>query len=131
MDICMLRKNDSRSKFKPLADWFKGKRPEIRGHFNYFVKQYRSIGDVEVRPVKSMIVISTRRKGIAYVVPRKDFIDVVFPFDKQYPDTLCFHKVVQNSAGKKEYNHHFRMLSKEDVNDEVKHYMKEAYHRGL
>jgi hypothetical protein len=78
-----------------------------------------------------MIVISTEKKGITYLVPRKSFIDVVFPFAKAYLDTLCFHKVVANSAGKKEFNHHLRLLAKEDVNEEVQGYMAKAYRRGL
>jgi len=128
--INMLRESDPRSKSRSLTDWFKGKPPEIRNNFNHFVKLYKAIGDITVRGARNMIVISTERKGIAYIVPRKSFIDIVFPFATAYMDTLCFHKVVQNSAGKKEFNHHFRLIAKEDVNKEVKGYMAEAYKRG-
>jgi len=100
----MPRQSDPRSKSRPLTDWFKNKPPEIRNNFDHFVKQYKTIGDITVRPAKNMIVISTEKKGIAYIVPRKSFIDVVFPFATAYLDTLCFRKVVQNSAGKKEFN---------------------------
>ena len=127
----MLRESDPRSKSRSLADWFKDKPIEIRNNFNHFVKQYKVIGDVTVRGAKNMIVISTKRKGIAYIVPRKSFIDIVFPFETAYSDTLCFHKVVQNSAGKKEFNHYFRLIAKEDVNKEVKGFMAEAYRNGL
>jgi hypothetical protein len=127
----MLRESDPRSKSRSLTDWFKDKPIEIRNNFNHFVKQYKVIGDVTVRGAKNMIVISTKRKGIAYIVPRKSFIDIVIPFDTAYKDTLCFHKVVQNSAGKKEFNHYFRLMAKEDVNKEVKGFMTEAYRNGL
>ena len=126
----MLRQSDPRSKSRSLTDWFKDKRPEIRNNFDHFVKQYKAIGDITVRGTKNMIVISTERKGIAYIVPRKSFIDVVFPFTTAYMDTLCFHKVVQNSAGKNEFNHYFRLMAKEDVNKEVKGYMADAYRLG-
>jgi hypothetical protein len=126
----MLHQSDPRSKSRSLADWFKGKPPEIRNNFDHFVKQYKAIGDITVRGARNMIVISTERKGIAYIVPRKSFIDIVFPFATAYMDTLCFHKVAQNSAGKKEFNHYFRLLAKEDVNKEVKGYMTEAYRLG-
>jgi hypothetical protein len=129
--VNMLREQDPRSKSRSLTDWFKGKAPEIRENFDHFVKQYKVIGDITVRGARNMIVISTKRKGIAYVVPRKSFIDIIFPFERAYPDTLCFHKVVQSPSGKKEFNHYFRVIAKEDVNDEVKGYMSEAYQRGL
>ena len=127
----MLRPSDPRSKSRSLTDWFKGKPREIRNNFDHFVKQYKTIADISVRGAKNMIVISTKRRGIAYVVPRRSFIDIVFPFERAYLDTLCFHKVVQSPAGKKEFNHYFRMLAKEDVNEEIKKYMKEAYQRGI
>ena len=126
----MLRQSDPRSKSRSLTDWFKDKRPEIRNNFDHFVKQYKAIGDITVRGARNMIVISTERKGIAYIVPRKSFIDIVFPFATAYMDTLCFHKVVQNSAGKKEFSHYFRLMAKEDVNEEVKRYMADAHRRG-
>ena len=126
----MLRESDPRSKSRSLTDWFKDKPKEIRNNFDHFVKQYKALGDITVRGAKNMIVITTKRKGIAYVVPRKSFIDIVFPFERAYPDTLCFHKVVQSPGGKKEFNHYFRMLAKEDVNVEVKGFMREAYVMG-
>src|SRR5688572_19817537 len=127
----MLRQSDPRSKSRSLTDWFKDKPPEIRNNFDHFVKQYKAIGDISVRGAKNLIVISTERKGIAYIVPRKNFIDIVFPFATAYMETLCFHKVVQNSAGKNEFNHYFRLMAKEDVNEEVKGYMAKAYSRGV
>jgi hypothetical protein len=127
----MLRKSDPRSKSRSLSDWFKDKPTQIRRDFDHFVKEYKAIGDISVRGAKNMIVISTERKGIAYVVPRKSFIDIVFPFEQAYRDTLCFHKVVQGPASKKEFNHYFRLMSEEDVNDEVKGYMAKAYRSGI
>ena len=97
----MLRESDLWSKSRSLANWFKDKPRAIRNNFDHFVKAYKIIGDVSVRSAKNMIVISTDRKEIAYVVPRRSFVDIVFPFDKAYMDSLCFHKVVQNSAEKK------------------------------
>jgi hypothetical protein len=126
----MLRESDPRSKARSLTDWFKDKPKEVRNNFDHFVREYKAIAKVTVRGAKNMIVLSTKRKGIAYVVPRKSFIDIVFPFERAYLDTLCFHKVVQSPAGKKEFNHCLRMLAKEDVNEEVKRYMKEAFRRG-
>ena len=56
----------------------------------------------------------------------KNFTDVTFPFTKPYNDNLCFIKIAQ-VPGQQQFNHHFRMYSKEDVNDEVLRFMKLAY----
>jgi hypothetical protein len=84
-----------------------------------------------VHPAKTMIGIATPRKRICYVTQvGKDFIHVVFPFEVTYPDNLCFQKIAQ-VPGQQQYNHHFRMHSKEDLNAEVKKFMKLAYTEGV
>ena len=50
----------------------------------------------------------------------------MFPFKKEYPDNLCFQKVGQ-VPGTNQFNHHLRMLFKEDLNKEVLKFMKLAY----
>jgi hypothetical protein len=64
------------------------------------------------------------KTGCAYITRLgKDFMDVTFPFDQPYNDNLCFAKIAQ-VPGQKQYNHHFRMMREEDVNREVRKYMK-------
>jgi len=78
-----------------------------------------------------MIGIATPRKRIAYVTQLgKNFIHVVFPFDKPHADNLCFQKIAQVPGDEKQYNHHFRMLAKEDLNKEVISFMKLAFKEG-
>ena len=126
----MLRDKDPRSKSKPIDEWFTGKPIGIRGLYDHFLREYKRIGKVDVRPVKTMIVVTTPRKGIAYIVPRKTSIDVVFPFKRSYPDNLCFHKIAQVPIGPPQFNHHLRIQRIEDVNAEVKGFMKLAYIEG-
>lgn len=67
---------------------------------------------------------------IAYITRLgKDFVDIVFPFKKSYGDNLCFHKVAK-VPGQRQFNHHFRMYRKEDINEEVLHFMQMAYDEG-
>jgi hypothetical protein len=126
----MLRENDSRSKARSLEDWFDGKPASILALFNHFVREYKRIGKVKVRSAKTMIVITTQRKGIAYAVPKKSLIDITFPFKQAYPDNLCFHKIAKVPLGPPQFNHHLRLETKEDVNEEVKRFMKMAYELG-
>ena len=83
-----------------------------------------------IHPTKSMIAFAAKTR-IAYVTRLgRDFVDITFPFNKAYADNLCFHKIAQ-VPGTKQYNHHFRMQNKDDVNEEVLYYMKLAYEEGL
>jgi hypothetical protein len=107
-----------------------GKSAHAIGLFDHFVQQFQEVGDVTLHPAKTMIGVATSRKRIAYITQiGKNFIHVVFPFDKPHPDNLCFQKIAQ-VPGDNQFNHHFRMLSKEDVNEEVKIFMKMAYDLG-
>lgn len=74
-----------------------------------------------------MIAIATEQKGIAYVTQLgKNFIHVVFVFRIPYTDNLCFQKIVP-AYGKNRFNHHCRIFSTEDINQEVRKFMKLAY----
>src|SRR5689334_17004347 len=126
----MLRKSHSPEKAKTLDDFLNGKSEYTVALFNHFIKEYKKIGKVTVEPAKTMIGIASPRKRIAYVTQLgKNFIHVVFPFKKPYADNLCFQKIAQ-VPGDEQYNHHFRMLSVEDLNTEVKKFMKLAYESG-
>jgi hypothetical protein len=52
-------------------------------------------------------------------------VDVTFPFDRPYDDNLCFKKIAK-VPGQQQYNHHLRILNEEDVNKEVRKFMKLA-----
>jgi len=116
---------------KTLDDFLKGKSELTISLFNHFVDEFKQIGKVTVHPAKTMIGIATSRKRIAYITQLgKNFIHVVFPFEEPYPDNLCFQKIAQVPGDDKQYNHHFRMLTKDDLNKEVLSFMKLAYKLG-
>ncbi|HPM29212.1 MAG TPA: hypothetical protein PLJ60_02655 [Chryseolinea sp.] len=125
-----------KSKSKPpdkgsLGDFLNGKSDHTILLFDHFVMQFKRVGKIEVLPAKTMIGIATSRKRIAYVTQLgKNFIHVVFPFEKPYPENLCFQKIAQVPGDEKQFNHHFRMYDKEDVNSEVLNYMKHAITLG-
>ncbi|MEO7988454.1 MAG: DUF5655 domain-containing protein [Chryseolinea sp.] len=116
---------------KVLGDFLQGKSNHTLALFHHFVEQYQKVGKIELHPAKTMIGIATPRKRIAYITQLgKDFIHVVFPFEKPYPENLCFQKIAQVPGNSKQFNHHFRMYAKEDLNKEVVGYMKLAYTLG-
>ena len=112
-----------------MSDFLDNKSELTVSLFWHFVETYKQLGKVTVHPAKSMIAFAANTR-IAYVIQLgKNFIDIVFPFDKPYPDNLCFRKIAQ-VPGQQQFNHHFRMMNKEDVNTEVKRFMKLAYTLG-
>jgi hypothetical protein len=114
---------------KVLSDFLDGKSEHTLSLFWHFVSAYQQLGKVSVHPTKSMIGFAAKTR-IAYVIKLgKNFMDVVFPFDKPYPDNLCFHKIVQ-VPGSQQFNHHFRMMNIDDLNEEVISFMKRAYKEG-
>ena len=110
---------------KGLDDHLHGKSEHTVALFLHFVAEYKKLGDIHIHPTKSMIAIGAK-KNVAYVTRLgKDFVDVVFPFDRPYNDNLCFKKIAQ-VPGQQQYNHHLRLMRTEDVNKEVKKFMKMA-----
>ena len=115
---------------KTLSDYLDGKTTHTVALFWHFVKQYQRIGKVTIHPTKSMVALAAKTR-IAYITRLgRDFIDVTFPFNQAYPDNLCFHKIAQ-VPGTSQFNHHLRMQTEEDINDEVLQFMKLAYQGGL
>ncbi|HTJ49202.1 MAG TPA: DUF5655 domain-containing protein [Cyclobacteriaceae bacterium] len=113
-----------------IDDFLNGKSQHTIDLYNHFVKQFSRVGKITIHPAKTMIGIATPRKRIVYITQLgKNFIHAVFPFDKPYDSNLCFQKIAK-VPGDDQYNHHFRMLEKEDVNEEVMKFMKLAYEQG-
>jgi hypothetical protein len=110
-----------------LSDFLTGKPETALMLFDHFISEYGKIAPVTIHPAKSMIGIANPQRRIAWVTQfGKNFLHVVFPFDQSYEDNLCFTKIAQ-VPGQQQFNHHFRMLQKEDVNDEVRKFMRLSY----
>lgn len=126
----MAKKQSAPDTDKTIDDFLRGKSPHTVMLFHHFTQQYKALANVTFHPAKTMIGVATQRKRIAYITQLgKDFIHVVFPFQKPYDDNLCFQKIAQ-VPGEQQYNHHFRMYAKEDLNEEVKKFMRLAYEQG-
>ena len=114
---------------KVLDDFLKSKSSHTIGLFWHFVEVFQQIGKVTIHPTKSMIAFAARIR-IAYVIRLgKDFVDIVFPFERAYNDNLCFRKIAQ-VPGQQQFNHHLRLMEREDINAEIRKFMKLAYDLG-
>jgi hypothetical protein len=95
--------------------------------FDHFIAELQKIGPVIIHPHKTMISIAKGKKGVAYVTQSgKKFIHVVFAFKQRHDDNLCFQRI-QEVPGRHVVYHHFRLLDKDDINDEVQKFMRIAY----
>lgn len=113
---------------KTVEDFLSGKSQTTRKLFEHFIGTYSGLGEITIHPAKTMIGIANSHKRIAWITQLgKNFVHIVFPFRKAYPDNLCFIKIVQVPGDDNQFNHHFRMYNIEDVNDEVINFMKLAY----
>jgi len=112
---------------RELHQFLVGKTEDTLALFDHFIAEFQKIGAVTIHPAKSMIGVANSHKRIAYITQLgKNFIHVVFPFKERYEDNLCFQKIAQ-VPGDVQQNHHFRMLYQDDVNDEVRKFMRIAY----
>lgn len=113
---------------KEISKFTKGKPETSILLLEHFMKEFESLGNISLHAAKTMIGISNGDKRIAWITQiGKNFIHVVFPFKKEYSDNLCFQKIAQVPGDANQFNHHFRMLYKDDVNKEVLKFMKLAY----
>lgn len=113
---------------KTIDEFLAGKSQHTRNLFQHFISEYSKISPISLHPAKTMIGIANTTKRIAWITQAgKNFLHIVFPFKKAYPDNFCFEKIAQVPGDSQQFNHHFRMYEKEDVNEEVLEFMKLAY----
>ncbi|WP_293313090.1 DUF5655 domain-containing protein [Pedobacter sp. UBA5917] len=110
---------------KDTTDFLNGKTEYTLGLFRFFMEQLAEIGEVKLRTTKSMIAIESK-STFAYITQLgKNFVHVVIPFDQAYEDNLCFTKIAQ-VPGTSQFNHHLRIYFEEDINEEVKSFLRLA-----
>ena len=113
---------------RTVADFLAGKSEITKALYHHFIDEFMRVGMITVHPAKTMIGVSNGTKRIAWITQLgKNFVHIVFPFTQPYEDNLCFTKIAQVPGDAKQFNHHFRMYLPEDVNEEVKQFMKLAF----
>ncbi len=123
-----MKKNKLISTVPTVNGFLSGKSEHTISLFWHFVEEFNTIGHIELHPTKSMIGIATAHGRIAWITQLgKNFIHIVFPLKKPHPDNLCFQKIAQVPGDDAQFNHHFRMCFKEDINEEITSFMELAY----
>lgn len=115
---------------KSVDDFLDGKTAHTVELFHHFLDEYTKIGEFVLHPAKSMISLAAQIRFAFIVRFGKGFLDVVFKFHEPNENNLCFYKIAQ-IPGTNSFNHYVRFESKEDLNDELRFYMKKAYDIGM
>jgi hypothetical protein len=105
---------------------FAGKPPAIRALFDLVVAAIRDVGPVRILPEKTRIAFQVRM-SFAQLTPRKGWIDghVVLARRIDHPR---FRKV--ESFSPRNHLHAFRLFSNDDVDEELRSWLREAYAVG-
>jgi hypothetical protein len=112
---------------KTVEDFLTGKPEHTKLLFHHFVNEFQKLGAITLHPAKTMIGIANGKKRIAWITQfGKNFLHIVFPFRKAYTENLCFQKIAQVPGDAVQFNHHFRMLYIDDINEEITRFMKMA-----
>ncbi|MGH2565735.1 MAG: DUF5655 domain-containing protein [Ginsengibacter sp.] len=111
-----------------IDDFLKGKTKKAIDLFNFFLLEYKKIGDFELHPVKTRIALFTKMRFCSVNKIGKDYVDIHFVLTKPYNNHLCFYRI-ENLANRF-FVHHLKIYGKNDINDEVKMIMKLAYDTG-
>lgn len=114
---------------KTVDDFTEGKTPETLELFYHFIDEYQKMGDFVLHPARSRIAFASRiRFGYIHRLG-KNFVDVVLTFNTPYHDNLCFYRIGEVPGGKI-FQHYLRLYRREDINEEVRKYMKMALESG-
>jgi uncharacterized protein DUF5655 len=105
---------------------FEGKSPHIRAIYDAVVAALTTIGAVTILPEKTRIAFQVRM-SFAQLTPRRNWVDghVVLARRLEHPR---FRSV--QSFSPRNHLHVFRLSGVEDVDDEVRAWLREAYAVG-
>ena len=106
-----------------LADHFKNRSPIVREVFNRWRDAARACGPVTVYAQKTRIVFQTRVRFAGAVV-RDDWLDASVWLTRRVRHR-CLHRI--ESFGRLGYGVHFRLTAVDDVDKDLRAFMREAY----
>jgi hypothetical protein len=125
-----IKENQSHScRERTVDDFLIGKSDHVIELFHYFIEEYKKIGDFALHPAKSRIAFAaTVRFGWIHRLG-EDFLDVALTFNEPHEDNLCFYRIGEVPGGKY-FQHYLRLYRKEDINEEVRKFMRMALENG-
>jgi len=109
-----------------LGSHFEGRSIAVRGIFNAFLAELRTLGPVTVLPEKTRIAFQTRM-SFAQLTLRRNWVTGHLVLARRATSSQ-FVKV--ETISPRNHVHHFRLETPADLNSELRGYMAEAYRVG-
>jgi hypothetical protein len=110
-----------------LEDHFHGKGQPVRDLFDRYLAMVREFGEIRVVPQKTQICFQVRVRFAGAVI-RKKWLDAGF-WLKRKIESPRFSRVEDLTPSG--YVYHVRISTPEDLDDEFREWIKEAYDTGL
>jgi len=110
-----------------IDDFLKDKTEKSVDLFNYFISEYKKIGDFELHPVKTRVALLTKMRFCSINKVGKDFIDVHLVLT-QRQDGPVFYRI--DNLADRFFVHHLKIYEKNDIDDGVRRCMILAYDIG-
>jgi uncharacterized protein DUF5655 len=122
-------KNQSHSCGKySVDDFLKGKTEKAVELFNFFLSEYKQIGDFQLHPVKTRIALLTKMRFCSINKIGKEYVDIHLVLTEPHNNPQCFYRI--DNLANRFFVHHIKIHSRKDINDELKKYMILAYKVG-
>jgi len=109
-----------------LASHFEGKSATIREIFDRFRAALQEIGPVKVLPEKTRIAFQVRM-SFAQLTPRRAWVDGHLVLDRRVSSPV-FTRI--ESFSPRNHLHAFRLTTADDVDEELRRWMRDAYKVG-
>ena len=114
---------------KTVKEFLINKSPVTIELFYYLIEEYSKLGEFVLHPAKSRIAFASKIHFGYIARLGRNFVDAALTFNQPYQENLCFYRIGEVLGGKY-FQHYFRIFNKEDVNDELKKFMKMALDHG-
>jgi hypothetical protein len=120
--------NQSHSCGNYTVDKFlQGKSEKVIELFHFFLSEYKTIGAFELHPVKTRVALLTKMRFCSINRLGKNFMSGHLILTASH-NRSCFYKI--DNLQNRFFVHHFKLRNKEELNDDLKTCMKEAYDVG-
>jgi hypothetical protein len=114
---------------RTVDDFLRGKSAHTKALYDHFIHELRKLGSFKLHPARSRIAFAGDIRFGYVKTLGKDFMDIALTFHQPYHDNLCFYRIGEVPGGKY-YQHYLRIYQKDDVNDEVRKFMRLAIQSG-
>jgi len=111
-----------------VDDFLIGKSESAVDLFNFFLSEYKKIGEFQLHPVKTRVALLTKMRFCSINKIGKDYLEIHLVLTAPHNNDSCFYRI--DNLANRFFVHHMKIYSREDITDELRGYMKLAFDIG-